>query len=67
MQFTPQDIDVLRQWFDALQDTNPQYLDQRDYDLASRLYEACGMRVPNSLRERPAQPVHSSRIVKRKG
>lgn len=42
----------IRQWFDAVQDTNPQYLERGDFLLARRLYEALEMRVPNSITTR---------------
>lgn len=42
----------IRQWFDSVQDTNPKYLESKDYILARRIYEAEGMRVPNSILEK---------------
>ena len=40
---------ILRQWFDSLQDTNPEYLKQEDYELAAKLYKFCDMRIPESI------------------
>lgn len=43
------DIDRCRQWFDSVQDVNPKYLEQADYELAARLYLQLGMRIPSSI------------------
>ncbi|MGI4942053.1 MAG: hypothetical protein ACRYHQ_16080 [Janthinobacterium lividum] len=45
-----EDIDLIRQWFNNVQDVNPQYLERQDYDLAQRIYEHLGHRVPNSIK-----------------
>lgn len=42
-------LNLYRQWFDSVQDTNPQYLGAKDYAAAKVIYEALGMRAPNSL------------------
>lgn len=47
--FSAQEVDLLRQWYDAVVDLNPKYLEQKDHALAKRLYEVVGIRVPNSL------------------
>lgn len=31
------DLDLLRQWYNAVEDLNPQYLEQRDKDLYARI------------------------------
>lgn len=46
---TDAELELCRQWFDALQDTNGGYLDRADYVLAARLYRVLGMRVPSSI------------------
>ena len=43
------DLDLFRQWFNSVQDTNGGYLNAADFALARRLYEALGMRVPGSI------------------
>jgi hypothetical protein len=43
------DLHLVREWFDSVQDVNPGYLEEKDYVLAKRIYEALGMRVPNSI------------------
>lgn len=50
--FTPDSIDLFRQWFDAVQDLNPSYLDATDYALPKQLYEALDMRVPDSIKHK---------------
>lgn len=52
MELEAVDLDLCRQWFDAVQDLSPAYLEQRDYLLAKKLYEALDMRVPHSILER---------------
>lgn len=44
-----QQLEIVQQWFGAVQDLNPGFLEQRDYELAARIYEALGMRVPDSI------------------
>lgn len=39
MNISPEQANVLRQWFDSLQDTHPGYLEQKDYELAAELYK----------------------------
>ena len=43
------DLSLMRQWFDCVQDLNPQYLTWDDFQLARRLYEVLEMRVPSSV------------------
>lgn len=43
------ELHLIRQWFDAVQDLNPKYLERPDYLLARRVYEALEMRVPHSI------------------
>lgn len=45
------ELDMIRQWFDSLQDVNPQYLRRADYKLAVRIYEQLGARVTNALKK----------------
>lgn len=49
MQFDPVELDTIRQWFDSVHDVTPAYLDQRDYELAKRIYGRLGWRVPESI------------------
>ena len=49
MDLSKDDLDMLRQWFDSIQDTNAGYLIPADYHLAKRIYEHLGMRAPESI------------------
>jgi hypothetical protein len=40
------DLDIIRQWFNAVQDTAPRYLEQRDFELAARIYQTLGLHGP---------------------
>jgi hypothetical protein len=51
IKLTQEELDLTRQWFNAVQDLNPKYLEPADYVLAKRIYEALGMRVPSSITE----------------
>ncbi len=51
-QLTVQEIDLVRQWFHAVEDLNPAYLERADYQLALRIYQSLGMRPSNRLVER---------------
>jgi hypothetical protein len=42
MEFTPEELDLLRQWYDAVQDSAPEYLEQRDHMLAIKILTALG-------------------------
>ncbi len=48
--FGENELNRIREWFDSVQDVNPKYLESKDYDLAKRIYEALGQRVPDSVR-----------------
>lgn len=49
MELSKQELHLIREWFDALEDTRPDYIDTADYALAKRIYEAAGMRVPGHV------------------
>lgn len=50
MRLELEELDIVRQWFDSVHDVTPAYLLQRDYELAKRIYERLGWRVPESIR-----------------
>jgi len=58
-----EDLDLCRQWFNNVQDVNPQYLERADFELAHRIYLALGMRPSNSITDvlglppAPHQPI----------
>ncbi|BBE51790.1 hypothetical protein OYT1_ch2274 [Ferriphaselus amnicola] len=49
MKLTKEQLELTRQWFDAVQDLNPRYLTQEDCVLANAIYQELGMRVPHSI------------------
>lgn len=49
---TESEIDRVRQWFNSAQDVNPKYLEPADFDLAARIYQILGMRLPDSIRSK---------------
>jgi len=49
MEVTKDELNLIRQWFDAVQDALPKYLMQDDYRLAIRIYEDLVQRVPHSI------------------
>ena len=49
--FTRDELDLIRQWFNAVQDVNPEYLEKPDYALAKRIYGMLDMRIPNSIQK----------------
>jgi hypothetical protein len=51
VQLTDDELDVCRQWFNSVQDTNGGYLTGHDYALAEKLYLRLGLRVPNSVKQ----------------
>ncbi|MFN1515295.1 hypothetical protein [Vibrio owensii] len=46
------ELDLIRQWFNSIQDVNPQFLAQDDYLLAKKIYEQLNVKVPNSIMEK---------------
>lgn len=48
-ELTNEELNLARQWFNAVQDLNPGYLELADYSLAAKIHEALGVRVPNSI------------------
>lgn len=48
------DLNLVRQWYDSMVDTNPAYAEHADHELAVRVYQGLGMRVPHSLRDAAA-------------
>lgn len=53
--FSRADLDLARQWFDAVEDLHPAYLEQSDHALALRLYESLGLRPSDRLRARAGE------------
>lgn len=40
---------LIRQWFGAVQDLNPDYLKVGDYELQKKILENIGIKVPKSV------------------
>jgi hypothetical protein len=49
LEFTGKELDLVRQWFDAVQDVSPGYLETADFRLAKRIYAQLGLRVPATI------------------
>lgn len=67
MELTDAELELCRQWFDAVQDLNLGYLDRPDYFLAKKIYHRLGMRVPESISSKVAWSVSSYPIDQKKG
>jgi hypothetical protein len=48
---TDVELDVCRQWFNSIKDTNGGYLRPYDYALAEKLHQLMGLRVPDSVKQ----------------
>jgi hypothetical protein len=46
---TEKEMDICRQWFNAVQDLNAGYLRPYDYALAEKLHQLLELRVPDSV------------------
>lgn len=44
MEFTKDEINLLRQWYNAVQDLSPEYLEPKDHELAAKILTALGMK-----------------------
>ena len=42
-------LNIIRQWFDAVEDLNPGYLQKSDYKLAKVIYEKLDFPIPKSI------------------
>lgn len=60
MHLTPEELNLVREWFNLAQDHTRNYLEQKDYMLAKAINEALGFRVADSIKRGagtlPAQP-----------
>ncbi len=55
-----EEINLTRQWFDAVKDLSSSYLTVKDYRLAKKIYKKLNMRVPFSIQEQIPQPPKQS-------
>lgn len=44
MELTREEIDLLRQWYNAVEDLSPEYLEQKDHDLAAKIHAVLGIK-----------------------
>jgi len=47
--FTKEELNIIRQWFNAVQDLNAKFLEKDDYILAKNIHLALQARVPRSI------------------
>jgi hypothetical protein len=52
MNFSEDELELFRQWFNAVEDLNPKYLERKDYLLAKKVLDELGARAPNSMLEK---------------
>lgn len=52
LSFTKADTNLMREWFDAVLDLNPDYLEEKDFRLAKKLYSESELRTPNEVLEK---------------
>jgi hypothetical protein len=51
------DADLVRQWFNSVQDLSPKYLERSDFLLGARITEHCGGRVAHSVLRGAGLPI----------
>jgi hypothetical protein len=67
MVFTLEELNLIREWFNVVEDVSPKYLEQRDKDLGRRIEDFCRQRAstvgqweakgfPPIIRMRPLHP-----------
>ena len=49
LELNDEETHLIREWFENTQDINSVYLERKDYELAKRMYEHLGWRVPHSI------------------
>lgn len=52
MTFSEGELELFRQWFNALEDLSPKFLDGKDYLLAKKVLDELGVRAPKSMLEK---------------
>jgi len=51
LELTLDELDLIRQWFNALQDLDDGYLEIDDFELARKIHDHIGIRTPNSIKK----------------
>jgi hypothetical protein len=49
LELTPDEANLIREWFNSVQDLNHKFLGGADYSLAKRIHEYMGMQVSKSI------------------
>lgn len=44
LELSKKEVDLLRRWYNAVQDLNPQYLEAKDHELAAKILTALGIK-----------------------
>jgi hypothetical protein len=57
MEFKKEELNLVREWFDVVQDINPNYLKKKDFVLAKKIYENLGFRVPVPITKHTSEPI----------
>lgn len=47
--FTLEEVELFRQWFNSMLDTNPKYVKEHDIFLCRKIYKILKMRIPKEL------------------
>lgn len=61
MELSDKELQTLCEWFGSVQDTNPAYLEQKDFLLGCRLYLAAGRRPTAEMLKRAGAATRTSR------
>lgn len=57
MDLNEEELNLIRDWFDSVQDLNPDYLEQKDYRLQVKVLRSLGYRVPHDVLRGASLPV----------
>jgi hypothetical protein len=49
VKMTEKELNLIREWFNAVQDLNDEYLDINDYKLAGKIYKILGLQIPDKI------------------
>lgn len=52
MKLSEEELELVRQWFNAVEDLSPKFLELKDYSLAEKVMVELGAKVPNSMIEK---------------
>lgn len=52
MKLSEEELELVRQWFNAVEDLSPKFLELKDYSLAEKVMVELGAKVPSSMIEK---------------